>query len=178
MRAFTDMLRFELRLHSRSPFFWGVALLFFALHLLTLTRTGINLGDNEQIAINSAWLIFQTETRARPVRHAAGDRVRGDRDDARPRTPHRGAVLHDAGAARGVPAGPLFGRNAGRARWACAGVLGALAGTFMPWLDPDRIAPFDWRPWAASLAFARAAEHARVLCAVLQRRRADRVPRR
>jgi hypothetical protein len=32
----------------------GVALLFFALNLLTMTRTGINLGDNEQIAINSA----------------------------------------------------------------------------------------------------------------------------
>src|SRR3989337_36413 len=61
MRAFRDVLRFELRLHLASPLFWGVALLFFALHFLTLTRTGINLGDNEQIAINSALLIFQTE---------------------------------------------------------------------------------------------------------------------
>src|SRR5687768_1069721 len=61
LRAFTEILRFELRLHLSSPLFWGIALLFFALHLLTLTRTGINLGDNEQIAINSAWLIFQTE---------------------------------------------------------------------------------------------------------------------
>ncbi len=33
----------------------------------------------------------------------------------------------------------------------CVGLLGALAGSFMPWLDPARIAPFDWRPWAASL---------------------------
>jgi hypothetical protein len=61
MRAFTDVLRFEIRLHLTSPLFWGAALLFFALHFLTLTRTGITLGDNEQIAINSAWLIFQTE---------------------------------------------------------------------------------------------------------------------
>lgn len=61
MRTLLDVLRFELRLHLRSPLFWGVALLFFALHFLTLTRTGINLGDNERIAINSAWLIFQTE---------------------------------------------------------------------------------------------------------------------
>ena len=60
-RAFAEILRFELRLHLASPLFWGVALLFFVLHLLTLTRTGINLGDNQQIAINSAWLIFQTE---------------------------------------------------------------------------------------------------------------------
>ena len=54
MRAFLDVLRFELRLHLTSPMFWGLALLFFAIHLLTLTQTGINLGDNEQIAINSA----------------------------------------------------------------------------------------------------------------------------
>src|SRR5688572_28649217 len=61
MRTFIDVLCFELRLHLTAPLFWGIALVFFALHLLTLTRTGINLGDNEQIAINSAWLIFQTE---------------------------------------------------------------------------------------------------------------------
>ena len=30
MRAFIDVLRFELRLHLASPLFWGVALLFFA----------------------------------------------------------------------------------------------------------------------------------------------------
>src|SRR5262245_5288582 len=61
MRFFIEILRFELRLHLRSPLFWGVALLFFALHLLALTRTGVNLGDNEHIAVNSVWLIFQTE---------------------------------------------------------------------------------------------------------------------
>ena len=61
MRAFIDVLRFELRLHLASPLFWGVALLFFVLHFLTLTRTGINLGVYDNLDINSPWMIFQTE---------------------------------------------------------------------------------------------------------------------
>ena len=61
MRAFSDVFGFELRLHLKSPLFWGVALLVGTLHLLTITEVGINVSDNDQIGINSAWLIFQTE---------------------------------------------------------------------------------------------------------------------
>ena len=46
MRAFFDVLRFDLRLHTASPLFAGVALVFFALNFLTQARIGINLGTN------------------------------------------------------------------------------------------------------------------------------------
>ena len=60
MRAFLDILRFELRLHLTSPLFAGVAFVMFALNYLTQTRTGINLGTNMLIALNSPSLIFST----------------------------------------------------------------------------------------------------------------------
>ena len=153
MRAFTDVLRFELRLHLASPLFWGVALLFFALHLLTLTRTGINLGENEQIAINSAWLIFQTELvlglfgMLPAILFAVTAMTR----DAERRTTElffTTPVPRAAFLLGRFSAGTLAAIAVG-----CLGLLGALVGSFMPWLDPDRIATFDWRPWAASLAF-------------------------
>jgi len=151
MRAFVDVLRFELRLHLRSPLFWGVALLFFGLHLLTLTRTGINLGDNEQIAINSAWLIFQTDLvlgvfGMLPAMIFIVTAMTRD-------TEHRTAEIFFTTPVPRVAF--LLGRfSAGTlAAFAigCVGVLGAIAGSFMPWLDPARVAPFDWRPWIASL---------------------------
>src|SRR6188474_3051603 len=61
MRAFLDILGFELRTHLSSPLFYVIALLFFLLHLLTITQVGIHLGDNDLIAVNSTWLIFRTE---------------------------------------------------------------------------------------------------------------------
>ena len=61
MRAFLDVLRFELRLQWTSPLFYGVLLLFFLIHLLTMAQVGVHLSDNELIDINSAYLIFRAE---------------------------------------------------------------------------------------------------------------------
>ena len=61
MRSVRDILRFELRQQCGSPMFGALALLFFAAHLLTISQTGIHLSDNELIAYNSSYLIFQTE---------------------------------------------------------------------------------------------------------------------
>ena len=61
MRAFLDVLRFELRMQCGSRLFQGVLFLFFAIHLLTLAQTGINLTDNELIHVDSPYLIFQTQ---------------------------------------------------------------------------------------------------------------------
>lgn len=153
MRAFVDVLRFELRLHIVSPLFTAVALLFFALHFLTLTRTGINLGDNERIAINTAWLIFQTELvlGVFGMLPAIVFVVTAITRDAERRTTElffATPVPRAAFLLGRFSAGTLAAMAVG-----CAGLLGALAGSFMPWLDPQRIAPFDWHPWAASLVF-------------------------
>lgn len=153
MRAFTDVLRFELRLHLTSPLFCGVALLFFALHFLTLTRTGINLGENEQIAINSAWLIFQTELVLGlfGMLPAIVFVVAAITRDAEHRTTELFFTTPTPRAA--FLLGRFFAGTSAALIIGCIGLLGALAGSFMPGLDPARIAPFDWHPWIASLAY-------------------------
>jgi len=150
-RAFVGVLRFELGMHLRSPLCWGVALLFFALQLLTLTRTGINLGDNQQIAINSAWLIFQTQLvlSVFGMLPAMVFTVTAMTRDVEHRTEElffTTPVPRVAFLLGRFSAGTLTAMMIG-----CVGLLGALAGSFMPWLDPARVAPFDWRPWVVSL---------------------------
>src|SRR5688500_561571 len=61
MQSFLAILRFELGLHLKSGLFAGIACVFFALNLVTQARMGINLGTNELLALNGAWLIFQTQ---------------------------------------------------------------------------------------------------------------------
>ncbi len=151
MRAYLDVLRFELRLHLGSPLFWGVSLLVFTLHLLTMTEVGINISDNDQIGINSAWLIFQTEmilglfgmlpALVFPVTAIT-------RDDER----QTAALFFTTPVPRTAF---LLGRFSAGALAACGigvcGTLGAFAGTFMPWVDPARVLAFDWRPWTATI---------------------------
>jgi ABC-2 type transport system permease protein len=151
MRAFLDVLRFDLRLHLTSPLFAGIGLLFFALHLLALTRTGINLGTNELIAINSAWLIFQTELVLGlfgmvPAIAFAVTAITRDSERHTTELFFTTPIPRAAFLLGRFSAGTLAAIALG-----CLGVLGALAGSFMPWLDPARVAPFDWRPWVASL---------------------------
>ena len=152
MRAFIAVLRFELRLHFASPLFWSVALLFFALHCLTLTRTGINLGENELIALNSAWLIFQTHLvlglfGMLPAIVFAVTAITRDPERRTAELFFTTPVPRAAFLLGRFSAGTLAAIAIG-----CVGVLGALAGSFIPWLDPTRVVPFDWRPWAATLA--------------------------
>jgi ABC-type transport system involved in multi-copper enzyme maturation permease subunit len=147
MRAFLAILGFELRLHAASPLFWGVALLFFALHLLTITETGVNISDNDLLNFNSAYLIFQTELVLGvfgmvpaiifAVTAITRDLERNTREQFFTTPVPRTAFVLGRFSA-GALAAVLVG---------FAGILGALAGSFMPWLDQGRIAPFDWRPW-------------------------------
>ena len=151
MRAFTDVLRFDLRLHLSSPLFWGIAFLVFVLHLLTITEVGINISDNDQIAVNSAWLIFQTAlilgvfsmlpAIVFPVTAITRDDELGTTElfFTSP-VPRRAFVLGRFCA--GVLAASFIG---------VMGILGALAGSFMPWVDPARLLAFDWRPWTATV---------------------------
>ena len=150
MRAFIDVLRFELRLHLASPLFWGIALLFFALHFLTLTRTGINLGVYDNLDINSPWMIFQTELVLGvfgmvPAIMFAVTAITRDHDRNTLELFYSTPVSRNAFVLGRFSAGTLAAVLV-----AFAGLLGAFTGTLMPGLDPDRIAPFEWRPWLLS----------------------------
>jgi ABC-2 type transport system permease protein len=150
MRDFQDVLRFELRLQCGSPLFAGLTLLFFVIHLLALTQVGINLLDNNQVDYNSPYLIFRAES----VLTLFG------------LLPALIFVVNAATRDQGLATTELFyvtpvgrlafllGRLAGGTACALlvalAGLLGMLAGTFMPWLEPERVAAFAWQPYVAS----------------------------
>ncbi len=152
MRAFLDVLRFELRLQARAPLFLGTLLLFFVIHLLTITETGIHVSDNQLVWVNSPYAIFQTQLVLGvfgvlpTVIFVVGAIVR----DYERRTIELFFT---------TPVGKtswLLGRFAGGASSAIgigvAGMLGTLAGTLVPWVEQGRVAPFDPLPYAASFA--------------------------
>jgi ABC-type transport system involved in multi-copper enzyme maturation permease subunit len=147
MKTFLDVLRFELRLHLSSPLLWGIALVFLVLHLLTLTRTGINLGDNEQIAINSVWLIFQTEIALGVLGMvpSIAFAVMALTRDHELRTAELFFTTPAPAAAFAL--GRFCAATLMAVLIGTVGLLGALAGSFMPWLDPERLTPFAWQPW-------------------------------
>jgi ABC-2 type transport system permease protein len=147
MRNFVDVLSFELRLHLSAPLFWCFALLFLALNVVTQTRTGINLGENDNIALNSGWLIFQTQVVLGLFAMLASilfvvmaqtrDMERNTQEFFYT-TPVR-------------PAAFLLGRFAAATLAALLisllGIGGALLSSFMPWVAQERLLPFDWMPW-------------------------------
>ena len=150
MRAFLDILGFELRLHTTSPLFQGTALLFFLLHLLTLTQTGVHLSDNDLIDINSAWLIFQTELilgffGMLPAIIFVVTAITRDHERDTAALFFTTPVPRLSWLLGRFSAGTLAAVSVG-----FAGLLGSLAGSFMPWVDQNRIGPFDWQPYAVS----------------------------
>ena len=150
MRNFLDVLGFELRLQCRSPLFVGLCLLFFAIHLLTMAQAGINIVDNELIDYNSPSVIFRIEAMLNVfgllpalifVVSAA------TRDQALITTEFFYVTPVDR---LGFLLGRLAGGTVCALLVALAGSLGMYAGTFMPWLTPERIAAFAWQPYVAS----------------------------
>lgn len=150
MRAFLDVLRFELRFQCGAPLFLGVLLLFFLIHGLTIGEAGINISDNDLIFVNGPSQIFQTELvlGVFGVLPAILFIVNAMVRDYEWRTVE---LFFTTPVAR-VPW--LLGRFAGGTLCALlagvAGLLGTLVGTFMPWIDPVRLAPFDVVPYLAS----------------------------
>ncbi len=150
MKAFSDVLRFELRLHLTSPLFIGIALVFFLIHLMTIREIGVNVSDNDLIYLNGAWSIFQTERVLGvfgmvPAIVFAVLALTRDVDRGTQELFFTTPVTRVPFVLGRFSAGALAAMLIG-----CAGLLGALAGTLIPGLDPARIAPFDVRPWLAS----------------------------
>ncbi|MGE3958638.1 MAG: M1 family aminopeptidase [Vicinamibacterales bacterium] len=142
MRTFLDVLRFELRLQCRSVLFAGVLALFFLIHALTIAQTGIHLTDNGQIQFNSPYLVFQTQLvlglfGLLPALIFVVQSIVRDYE----RTTLE--LIYTTPVGR-VPW--LLGRFWGGALCALAaavaGLLGSMAGTALPWVDPARVAPF------------------------------------
>lgn len=148
MRALLEVMRFEIRYQLRSPFFLGALLMFALIHFLTITSTGIHLDISNQIDINSAYAVLQTELTLfifgmLPILAFVITAITRDFEHA------------TASLVFVTPIPPknfVLGRFLGALSLALliglAGLLGTMLGTFMPWLDQARIAPFTLPPYA------------------------------
>jgi ABC-2 type transport system permease protein len=148
MRALLEVLQFEIRYQLRSPFFLGALLLFALIHFLAITGTGIHLDISNQVAINSAYAILKVELvllifGILPIVAFVTAAITRDFE-------HATAALVFV-----TPISPgtfVLGRFLGALSLALlislAGLLGAMIGTCMPWLDQARIVPFSLLPWA------------------------------
>ncbi|MFN0118974.1 MAG: hypothetical protein ACKV2V_00570, partial [Blastocatellia bacterium] len=147
MRPLPAVMLFEMRYQLRSPFFSGALLLFALIHFMAFTGV-INLDVGHLVAINSAYAILQNELALfilgmLPIVAFVTNAITRDFE-------HATAPLVYVTP---IPPGTFaLGRFLGALIFALliglAGLLGAMFGTLMPWLDQARIAPFSLRPWA------------------------------
>ena len=136
MRALLEVIQFEIRYQLCSPFFLGALLMFALIHFLAITGTGIHIDNfSNQVAINSACAILQIELvlfgfGILPIVAFVTTSMTRDFE------------LSTAPLVFVTPISPktfVLGRFLGALILAIliglAGLLGALIGTFMPWLD-------------------------------------------
>jgi ABC-2 type transport system permease protein len=147
MRALWEVIQFEIRYQLRSPFFFGALLMFALIHFMAFTGV-INIDVGHLVAINSAYAVLQNELvffilGMLPVVGFVTTAITRDFERA------------TASLVFVTPIPPstfALGRFLGALGFASliglAGLLGAMVGTFMPWLDQERIAPFSLLPWA------------------------------
>ena len=152
MRNFLDVLRFELRQQCSSPMFTALLLMFFVIHLLAIAQVGIHVGDNELINYNSPYRIFLTEL-VLDVFGMLPALIFVVNAAVRDHAQTTAELIYTTPVAR---LALLLGRFSGGTLCALAvglaGILGTVAGTFMPWLEASRVADFSWQPYAVCFA--------------------------
>jgi ABC-type transport system involved in multi-copper enzyme maturation permease subunit len=148
MRPLLEVMQFEIRYQLRSTFFLGALLMFALTHFLAITGTVIHLDISNQIAINSAYAIAQIELvlfgfGILPI--VAFVTTAMTRDFERATAP---LVFVTPISPRTFALGRFLGALSLALLIGLAGLLGAMIGTCMPWLDQARITPFSLLPWA------------------------------
>jgi ABC-2 type transport system permease protein len=149
MRATLEVMQFEIRYQLRSRFFLGALLMFALIHFMSITQTFIHIDNfSNQVAINSAYAILQIEQALfifgiLPIVAFVTTAITRDFE------------LSTASLLFVTPISPktfALGRFLGALSLTLliglAGLLGAMIGALMPWLDQTRIAPFSPLPWA------------------------------
>ncbi len=149
---FFEIFRFECRYQLRSPLFGVVAGLWFLIAFLISGTEAVSVGGvGANINLNANFAILQIQYTLTvlglfpAVAFVAGAITR----DYEAKTAQ---LLFSTGvSARSY----FFGRFAGGALFATlvgiAGLLGTLFGTFMPWLDTERLGPFTAAPYVFSI---------------------------
>lgn len=149
---FLEIFRFECRYQLRSPLFLVVAGLWFLIAFLISGTDAVSVGGvGSNINLNANFAILQVQYTLTvlglfpAVAFVAGAITR----DYETRTAE---LLFATGISE---ISYFFGRFAGGALFAAlvgvAGLLGTLIGSFMPWLDPERLGPFTAAPYLFSI---------------------------
>lgn len=144
MRAFLDIVRFELRIQTTSPVFVGLALLYFLLHLLTLSQVGIHLTDNERIAANSAYLLVRTAMvlgvlGPLPAIFLVAHAIVRDHERHTAET-----FFTTPASSRAFLAGRFVGGFMCVALVGAAGAAGLALAAWMPWISAARLTPTSY----------------------------------
>ncbi len=145
---FWEIFRFECRYQRGGALFIATALMFFMLAFLAMASENVTVGDGtKNLNLNAPFTLIQTHfilsivAMFAAVAFVATALTR----DVELKT---GETLAATGVGR-IPF--LFGRFFGGFLFAllsaCAAVLGTMIASFMPWLDPQRIAPFEIQPY-------------------------------
>jgi len=149
---FAEVFRFECRYQLRSPLFLAVAGLFFLLGFLVMASERVRVGGvGPNLNLNANFAILQGQYTLSilgmfsAVAFVAGAITR----DVENRTAE---LLFATGLGE---RDYLLGRFAGGSLFAIlvgiAGLLGTMIGTFMPWLDQERLGPFTLAPYVFSV---------------------------
>jgi len=145
---FFEIFRFECRYQLRSPLFLVVAGIWFLLGFLLTGSESVRIGGiGDNLNLNASYVIIQVQYALSMIGMFAAVAFVA------------GAITRDIETktaelfftTRVAPASYLFGRFAGGFAFATmavlAGLLGSLLGTFMPWLDAERIGAFSAEPY-------------------------------
>jgi ABC-2 type transport system permease protein len=152
LSSVVEVFRFECRVQRRSPLFALVAAAFFLLAFAAMASENVQVGGGTgNLDLNAAFVIVQTTYVFSILAMFAGVAF-----VAMPITRDQELRTTELFVATGVPRlAFLAGRFAGGFLFAylaaAAAVLGTLVGSFMPWLDPERIGPFEAAPYLFAL---------------------------
>ncbi|MDZ4857560.1 MAG: M1 family aminopeptidase [Candidatus Hydrogenedentes bacterium] len=151
MRSFLDVVKFEIRYQLMTPFLWVALLIFGLLHFCTVTSIGIHLDQNQRIDINGVAKILQVVSTLNylamlPVVVFVATAITRDYERSLASfffvTPV-GKLPFLLGRFTAVFSLSLLA--------GLAGLLGTCVGTYMPWLDSDRIGAYTWGPYGFAL---------------------------
>ncbi|MGM9489366.1 ABC transporter permease/M1 family aminopeptidase [Ideonella sp. YS5] len=139
---FAAITRFEWRYQVRSPVFWVGCALFFLLAFGATTVDTIQIGSRGNVNINSPFAIVQTLGIMSlfavfiVVAMVAGPVLRDDETGFAP-------ILRSTRIGKGAYLGGRFSGAVAAALLVLASVpLGVAIGSFMPWLDAEKVGPF------------------------------------
>ena len=139
---FASIARFEWRFQLRSPVFWVGCLIFFLLAFAATTVDTVQIGSRGNVNINSPYAIVQTLGIMSVfaifvlVSMVAGTVIRDDETGFAP-------ILRSTRVTKGAYLGGRFTGSIAAAMLVLAMVPLAIAvGSFMPWLDSEKVGPF------------------------------------